>query len=84
LTPWIFGSTALIVGGFVPALWLSSRGKPEMRLVGLEFAAVVTILILTLLAKQYGRTSFLIVPLALAVASFPGSLVFARLLVPRR
>jgi multisubunit Na+/H+ antiporter MnhF subunit len=41
-------------------------------------------LILTLLAKQYGRTSFLIVPLALAVASFPGSLVFARLLVPRR
>jgi multisubunit Na+/H+ antiporter MnhF subunit len=84
LTPWIFGSIALIVGGFVPALWLSSRGKPEMRLVGLEFAAVVTILILTLLAKQYGRTSFLIVPLALAVASFPGSLVFARLLVPRR
>jgi multisubunit Na+/H+ antiporter MnhF subunit len=84
LTPWVFGSIALIVGGFVPALWLSSRGKPEMRLVGLEFAAVVTILILTLLAKQYGRTSFLIVPLALAVASFPGSLVFARLLVPRR
>lgn len=84
MTPWLFGSIALMVGGFVPALWLSSRGRPEMRLVGLEFATVVTILIFTLLAKQYGRSAFLIVPLALAVAAFPGSLLFARLLVPRR
>lgn len=84
MTPWIFGAAALMVGGFVPALWLASRGRPEMRLVGLEFAAVVTILILMLLTRQYGRSSYLIVPLALAVASLPGSLVFARLLVPRR
>jgi multisubunit Na+/H+ antiporter MnhF subunit len=84
LTPWVFGVVALIAGGFVPALWLASRGRPEMRLVGLEFATVTTILILLLLAAEYGRSSYLIVPLALAVASFPGSLLFARLLVPPR
>ena len=84
MTPWLFGTVAVMVGGFVPALWLASRGKPEMRLVGLEFASVAAVLILVLLARQYGRSLFLIVPLALAVVSFPGSLVFARLLVPRR
>lgn len=84
LTPWLFGAIALLGGGFVPALWMAARGTSPRRLVGLQFASVSAILVLVLLAKLDGRTSYLIVPLALAVASFPGSLVFTRLLAPKR
>jgi multisubunit Na+/H+ antiporter MnhF subunit len=52
-------------------------------LVGLQFTSMSAVLTLLLLAKLYGQSSYLIVPLALALASFAGSLVFVRLLVPR-
>ncbi|HZA10201.1 hypothetical protein [Mycobacterium sp.] len=84
MSPWLFGALALLVGGFMPALWMSARGKSAARLVGLEFAAVAAILLMLLLAKHYGQTSYLIVPLAMAIASVAGSLVFVRLLVPKR
>ena len=83
MTPWLFGVYALIVGGFFPGLWMAARGKSPARLVGLQFTSISAVLTLVLLARQDGQSSYLIVPLALALASFAGSLVFVRLLVPR-
>jgi multisubunit Na+/H+ antiporter MnhF subunit len=84
LTPWLFGAVALLIGAVVPALWMASRGSPPARLVGLQFVSTSVVLVLVLLAKVYGQGSYLVVPMVLALASFAGTLVFARLLVPKR
>jgi multisubunit Na+/H+ antiporter MnhF subunit len=83
LTLWLFGAFTLLLGGFFPGLWMTARGDSPSRLVGLQFTSMSAVLTLLLLAKLYGQSSYLIVPLALALASFAGSLVFVRLLVPR-
>lgn len=56
------------------------RGTPERRLVGLEMASVVVTIALVLFSVGFGRIPFLDMPLALAIMSFGGSLVFARFL----
>ncbi|GDY29643.1 monovalent cation/H+ antiporter complex subunit F [Gandjariella thermophila] len=80
---WLIGAVALLLGGMVPALYLASRGDPVPRLVGLVLSGQVATLALLLLAQGFGQSSYLIVPLVLAVLSFPGVLVFTRLLRAR-
>jgi multisubunit Na+/H+ antiporter MnhF subunit len=84
MTSWLIGAVVLMVGGLGPALWLGSRGEPVHRLVGLQLGSSVTVLILLLLSQVAGQSQFLIVPLVLALLSFAGTLVFTRLLAPRR
>ena len=84
MTPWLLGVIVLMVGGLGPALWLGSRGDPVRRLVGLELGSSLTVLILLLLCQVAGQAQFLIVPLVLVLLSFAGTLVFTRLLAPRR
>ncbi|GEL19082.1 monovalent cation/H+ antiporter complex subunit F [Pseudonocardia asaccharolytica] len=83
MNPWLAGAVALLVGGLGPALWLGARRDPVHRLVGLELGGAVTVLILLLLSQAAGQSSYLIVPLALVLASFAGTLVFTRLLSSR-
>lgn len=73
----------LLVGAVTPALILAARGDAADRLVGLELSGSVAALVLTLLALGYDQTSYLIVPLVLALLSFAGALVYTRLLGPR-
>jgi multisubunit Na+/H+ antiporter MnhF subunit len=80
---WLLGAVALLLGGMAPALSVASRGDPASRLVGLVLGGQIATLALLLLAQGFGQSSYLIVPLVLAVLSFPGVLVFTRLLRPR-
>jgi multisubunit Na+/H+ antiporter MnhF subunit len=77
---WLVGAVVLMVGGLGPALWLGARGGAVARLVGLELAGAVSVLVLMLLAQDSGQSSVLVLPLVLVVLSFAGTLVFTRLL----
>ena len=81
---WLLACGALLVGGLVPALVLASRGRAAHRLVGLELAGSVAVLLLVLWCQAIGQPSYLIVPLVLVLLSFAGTLVFTRLLGPHR
>jgi multicomponent Na+:H+ antiporter subunit F len=56
------------------------RGSPERRLVGLEMASLIITIALVLFTIGFGRIPFIDLPLALAIMSFGGGLVFARFL----
>ena len=56
------------------------RGDPERRLVGLEMTSIIVTIALVLLTVGFGRLPFIDLPLALAIMSFGGGLVFARFL----
>jgi multicomponent Na+:H+ antiporter subunit F len=56
------------------------RGSPERRLVGLEMASLIVTIALVLFTIGFGRIPFIDLPLALAIMSFGGGLVFARFL----
>jgi len=84
VNPWLLGTIVLLAGGFAPAVWIGSRGEPEDRLVGLELGGVVVTLAMLSFAQAVGQSSYLIVPLVLALVSVAGILVYTRLLAPRR
>lgn len=71
---------ALLAGVFVPGVWMAARGAARRRLVGLEFAGVGAVATLMVLAVSWRQDWTLIVPLVLALITFPGTLVYTRLL----
>lgn len=84
MSPWLIGVVALVGVGMAIAVWIGSRGDPVDRLVGLEFAGVIGTLALMAFSQMVAQPSYLIVPTVTAVLSFAGTLVFTRLLAPRR
>jgi multisubunit Na+/H+ antiporter MnhF subunit len=80
---WLLAAVVLVAGGFAPALYLTSRGTAVERLIGMELAGAVAVLVLLLLAQGFGQPQYLIVPLVLVLLSFAGTLVFTRLLGTR-
>jgi multisubunit Na+/H+ antiporter MnhF subunit len=83
VSSWTLAAVALMAGGLGPALWCGATGDAIDRLVGLELASAVTILVLLLLSQVASQSSYLIVPLVLVALAFAGTLVFTRLLGPR-
>jgi multicomponent Na+:H+ antiporter subunit F len=77
---WLVFSAVLLVGGLAPALYLGARGTGVARLAGLQLAGSVTVLLLVALSVVFGQPSYLIVPLALVLLAYAGTLVFTRLL----
>ncbi len=69
-----------VSAALVPCADMSLRGSPERRLVGLEMTGMIVVMGLALLTVGFGRAPFIDLPLALAVMSFGGGLVFARFL----
>ena len=84
MSVWLVCCIVLMIGAGAPALLLAMRGDPIQRLIALQQFGAVAVLVLTLFAHAVGQSSYLIVPLTLALLSFAGALVFARLTVPRR
>jgi multicomponent Na+:H+ antiporter subunit F len=80
VTPWILFAGVLMVAGIGPALVVSARDKALYRLTGVQLAAPVTVLVLIAVSVILGQSSYLIVPLALVLLSFAGTLVYTRLL----
>ena len=64
----------------VPCADMCLRGSPERRLVGLEMTSLIITVALVLFTIGFGRIPFIDLPLALAIMSFGGGLVFARFL----
>ena len=75
-----WAALALQAGVFLPGVSMACRGAPRKRLVGLEFAGIGAVATLTVLVVSWGQDWSLIVPLALALITFPGILVYTRLL----
>jgi multicomponent Na+:H+ antiporter subunit F len=80
MTVWLLAAGVLMVGGLIPAMVLAYRDTAARRLVGLELASVTGTLVMLLLCQAFNQSSYLIVPLVLALLSFAGTLVFTRLL----
>jgi multisubunit Na+/H+ antiporter MnhF subunit len=74
---WTVAATAVLVcllGPFIRCV----RGDAVSRLVALEAASSMAVVILLLLCEAYHRVPFVDLALALALLSFGGGLAFAR------
>lgn len=80
MSPGEWAALALLGGVFAPGVWMAARGAERQRLVGLEFAGTGAIATLMVLTVSWRQDWGLIVPLVLALVTFPGTLVYARLL----
>ena len=70
----------LLVGGLLPCLLGVCRGDGPSRLVAMNLAGVVSVLVCLVLAAAFQRPAYVDVGLVLALVSFAGSLVYARFL----
>ena len=82
-TLWTAVTLALLVVGVAPAVYLAARGSNVQRLIGLQLLSASGSLVLIGLSAIVNQSSYLIVPLVLAVLGATGTLVYTRLLTPR-
>ncbi len=77
----VWGIAAAAVScALLPCADMCLRGSPERRLVGLEMASMIVTIAMVLFTVGFGRSAFIDLPVALAIMSFGGGLVFARFL----
>jgi multicomponent Na+:H+ antiporter subunit F len=76
---WLAAGVA-VSASLVPCADMCLRGRPERRLVGLEMASMIVVIGMVLFTVGFGRPVFIDLPLALAIMSFGGGLVFVRFL----
>jgi multicomponent Na+:H+ antiporter subunit F len=79
MTVWLIAAMA-VLACYVPIGIVCLRGEAIDRLVALEAANALTIVMLSLIAEALKRQFLFDLPLALALLSFAGGLVFARFL----
>lgn len=79
MNPWLIAAAG-VSATLILCADMCLRGRPERRLVGLEMTCSIITLALVLLVIGFGRLPFMDLPLALAIMSFGGGLVFARFL----
>ncbi len=84
MTVWSVSALALMIGALGPAAYLGLRGGALDRLVGLQLGGALVVGLFLVLAHGFAQSSYVMVALILAVLSFPGILVFLRLLETRR
>ena len=80
MNPWLLFAAVLMVTGLGPALVVSAREKALHRITALQLAGPVVVLVLIAISVILGQSSYLIVPLALVLLSYAGTLVYTRLL----
>ena len=76
---WLLAALGMMVC-LAPCAVVCFRGEPTDRLVGLEMAGVIDVMVLVLLAEGFHRPPFYDLALALALLSFGAGMVFARFL----
>ena len=79
MSPWLAALIALLPPLAV-ALWVGLRAGTADRLVALELAATLTVLIMVLMSFAFDQPSFIDLPLTISFLSLPGTLVFAHFL----
>lgn len=73
-------AVALMVGGLLPALYLTATGRPVDRLIGVELTSSVVTVAMLLVSDITAESYELIVPIVLVALSLAGALVFTRLI----
>jgi multicomponent Na+:H+ antiporter subunit F len=73
---WLIAAIVLTLG-LLPCGYVCLRGGMMDRLVAVELAGVVMTLLVVLLARGFERPAILDLALALALLSFPATLVYA-------
>lgn len=81
---WILAATAVLGGGGAAALWGVATGPPARRVIAQNLTTSVVCPALLLLARGYGRPSYVDLALLLALLGPVGTLVFVRLLAVGR
>jgi multisubunit Na+/H+ antiporter MnhF subunit len=76
MTIWRAASVCILLALFVPA-WGAFRGSPFSRWAGIQLGTSYTILLLSLLTYVLDQSSFIDLPLALAMLSLVATLLFA-------
>lgn len=79
---WLVAAAALMAAGIGPVLWCVSTGPLRRRIVAQNVGTLVVCLVALLLARGYGRPSYVDVALVTALLGPVGTLVYARLLGP--
>jgi multisubunit Na+/H+ antiporter MnhF subunit len=76
---WLLAGVA-VSAALLPCADMCLRGSPERRLVGLQMTSILVTIAMVIFTVGFGRTPFIDLPLALAIMSFGGGLIFARFL----
>ncbi|MDQ4059260.1 MAG: monovalent cation/H+ antiporter complex subunit F [Actinomycetota bacterium] len=79
MNEWYVAAAVLLLSLF-PCGFACIKGSPIDRLVALELAGTIDVLILMTLAQAFGRGIFMDLAVALALLTFAGGLTFARFL----
>ena len=77
MSVWLLASAALLLG-LLPCVLLATRGNVVDRIVALQLGGVLAVLALLTFEQGEQRQSFFDVSLALAVLTFPASLLVAQ------
>lgn len=73
-------AAALMLGGLLPALYLSAVGRSVDRLIGVVLTSAVITVLMLLVSMIDAESYELIVPIVLVPLSVVGTLVFTRLI----
>ena len=76
MNAWL-AAAAVLTLGYLPCGWVVLRGEVMDRLAATQMAGALTIAVVTLLSVGLSFTSELDLALALAILSFPSTVVFA-------
>jgi multicomponent Na+:H+ antiporter subunit F len=79
LNPWLIAAAVLVLG-LIPCGVVIARKSPADGLAALQLAGILTTLAALLLAAGTHRPTVADIPMALAVLTFPSSLLFAHFL----
>lgn len=79
MNEWLMAGGA-VTAALLPCADMCFRGSSERRLVGLEMGSMLVTIAMILFTVGFGRSILIDLPLALAVMSFGGGLVYARFL----
>jgi multicomponent Na+:H+ antiporter subunit F len=70
-------SAQVMMFSLVPLVWIGMRGDARHRLVSFYMAGVVITLLMMLLTMAFNRMPMMDLPIAMALMSFGGGIVFA-------
>lgn len=76
MSPWSAATWAFLPALLVPVV-AALRGEAASRLVAVQFATLLTTLLLALMSFAFDQSSYLDLALALAVLALPGTLLMA-------
>lgn len=76
VNPWLAALVGLLPALAVP-VWQALRGGLGARLVGVQFATSLAVLMLALMSYAFAQPSLMDLALTLALLTLPGTLLFA-------